>query len=167
MDATKIQEARMLANSLRICSSMPACEGCQLEKSAKCFNDLTNAAASMIESLTEQETAQQPIPQNIEIRMKVLDGLLSGLDLSESAASAAQALLEALDAGVMISGATVAGGLTVALLADRLSWAEHYYYDSDCPDYWLYKKLLLTVIPAICPELREPEEGVEEEGGTQ
>lgn len=119
------------------------------------------ALTAGIQALEAQEGAQQPIPLNIATRMKALDSLLSSLELSESAASLMRALLEALDAGVVVSGATVAGSLTVALLADRLSWAEHYYYDSDCPYYWLYKKLLLTVIPAICPELWESEEGAE------
>lgn len=129
--------------------------------STSVWPDDIDALTAGIEALEAQEVAQQPTPLSVETRMRALNSLLTGLDLSEKEVSFMEALMDALDAGVMVSGSTVEGAMTVTLLADRQSWATHYYYDSDYPDRWLYKKLLLVVIPAICPELREPEEEAE------
>ena len=63
-------------------------------------------------------------------------------------------LLAAWDAG-----AKIADPLTVALLAPKLEWAKQCLARDPYLTDEVYAKLLLAVIPAVCPELREQEEG--------
>lgn len=62
-------------------------------------------------------------------------------------------LLAAWDAG-----AVIVDPLTVALLAPKLEWAKQRLARDPYLTDEVYAKLLLAVIPAVCPELREQEE---------
>lgn len=67
-------------------------------------------------------------------------------------------LLAAWDAG-----AEIADPLTVALLAPKLEWAKQCLARDPYLTDEVYAKLLLAVIPAVCPELREQEENADDE----
>lgn len=67
-------------------------------------------------------------------------------------------LLAAWDAG-----AKIADPLTVALLAPKLEWAKQCLARDPYLADEVYAKLLLAVIPAVCPELREQEEDADDE----
>lgn len=74
------------------------------------------------------------------------------------------------DAGIMDqllaawdAGAKIADPLTVALLAPKLEWAKQCLARDPYLTDEVYAKLLLAVIPAVCPELREQEENADDE----
>ena len=74
-------------------------------------------------------------------------------------------LLAVLDAGLLVTDP-----LTVALLTPNLIWAKrlvkpHLASDRDFSDE-IYATMLLWVIPAVCPELREQEEDEINDGET-
>ena len=61
------------------------------------------------------------------------------------------------------AGAEIADPLTVALLAPKLEWAKQCLARDPYLTDEVYAKLLLAVIPAVCPELREQEENADDE----
>ena len=162
MNATKIQEARSLAERLRACAKKPwACEGCYIEKNTKRFDTMKNAAA-MIESLTGELESQGQQNPNTAAKIELLHTLCGVIASRQNPwdAGIMDQLLPAWDTGTVI-----ADPLTVALLAPKLEWAKKCLGKDPYLADELYARLLLTVIPAICPALDENEEEAEPNDG--
>ena len=174
MDATKIQEARRLANALRICADdEQECTNCPFYGSdTECISDKTRlSAADMIDAMaTELESAlgltrqldpgqQNP---NTTAEAELLHTLCTDIAQRQNPWDVCimDQLLAAWDAG-----AVIADPLTVALLAPKLEWAKKHLGEDPYLADELYARLLLTVIPAICPELAENEEEAEPNDG--
>lgn len=172
MDATKIQEARRLANALRICADdEQECTNCPFYGSdTECISDKTSlSAADMIDAMaTELESAlgltrqldpgqQNP---NTTAEAELLRALCKAVASHQNPwdAGIMDQLLAAWDAG-----AEIADPLTVALLAPKLEWAKQCLARDPYLTDEVYAKLLLAVIPAVCPELREQEENADDE----
>lgn len=121
--------------------------------------DKVHALTAGLQALKEQEVAQQPSAK-AEDQAELLRTLCKAIAQSQAPwdADIMNQLLAAWDAG-----AEIADPLTVALLAPKLEWAKQCLARDPYLTDEVYAKLLLAVIPAVCPELREQEENADDE----
>lgn len=128
--------------------------------------DKVHALTAGLQALKEQEVAQQPSAK-AEDQAELLRTLCKTIAQSQAPwdADIMNQLLAVLDAGLLVTDP-----LTVALLTPNLIWAKHLVKphlasDRDFSDE-IYATMLLWVIPAVCPELREQEEDEINDGET-
>lgn len=114
-----------------------------------------DALMAGIRALKAQEVAETQ-PANATAKAELLRTLCKAVASHQNPwdVGIMDQLLAAWDAG-----AEIADPLTVALLAPKLEWAKQCLARDPYLMDEVYAKLLLAVIPAVCPELREQEEG--------
>ena len=118
-----------------------------------------DALMAGIRALKAQEVAETQ-PANATAKAELLRTLCKAVASHQNPwdVGIMDQLLAAWDAG-----AEIADPLTVALLAPKLEWAKQCLARDPYLTDEVYAKLLLAVIPAVCPELREQEENADDE----
>lgn len=168
MDKEKLRVARTLALDLRCCVEYGPvnCDNCThalctKDRLTDCCDQLKRDAAKMLDDMATEQ-GQEAAPPNTTAKMELLHTLCGAVSQHQNPwdVGIMDQLLAAWDAC-----AVIADPLTVALLAPKLEWAEKCLKGDPYLADELYARLLLAVIPAICPALDENEEEAEPNDG--
>ena len=113
--------------------------------------DRVDALTAGFLALKSQEAAQQPSAK-AKAQAELLHILCGAIASHQNPwdVGIMDQLLAAWDAG-----AVIVDPLTVALLAPKLEWAKQCLARDSRLTEEMFAKLLLAVVPAVCPELRE------------